>query len=232
MLPPMRSLRIFALALFASFLLGGCTPQTGLMMAALPEGTTSALLGHLQRVEDVNRRRIVEFEQRKDWNGLAAFAEENLQRDPYTADWWIVAGYAYTNLGQYDRARRCYSEVIRMAPDDTLGWGLLANSYRATGEVRQALATLDRALLALPDDSRLLYLLGETYAQTERWSDAARAYERALKTDPGSAPAWYGLGLAYASLGQNDRARDAVRALEKLDPQAAQKLRARLESRP
>lgn len=229
----MRSFNLCPLLMFfALSFLNACTPQASLLMAVLPEGTTSVLLGQMQHVEDANRRRIVELEQRNDWQGLAAFAEENLKRDPHTEDWWIVAGYAYTKLGQHERARQCYGEVIRMAPDLELGWGLLAESYRATGESRQAIATLDRALLARPDDVRLLYLLGETYADTQRWKDAARAYQASLKSDASYAPAWYGLGLAYLSLGQTDPARDAVRALEKLDSSLAGKLRARLNSRP
>jgi len=186
----------------------------------------------MQRVEDTNRRRVVEYEQRNDWKELAAFAEENIKLDPHTPDWLVVAGYAYTRLGQHDEATRCYNELVRTAPDNTLGWGLLADSYRAARQPQRAIMTLDQALFVRPDDSRLLYLLGENYADMQRWDEAARAYRQSLKSDASSGPAWYGLGVAALSLQRKDEAGEAARALEKIDQPLAKKLRGLLQSAP
>lgn len=205
--------------------LTGCSPQANLLMAVLPEGTTSTLLGQMQRVEDGNRRKIAELEQRKDWQGLARFAAENVKRDPYTPDWWLVSGYAYTQLEDHVRAAESYAEAVRLEPDVTLGWSLLAQSYRAAGQPRRAARALDNALLARRDDPQLYFLLGETDSDLARWSPAVEAYREAVKLDESLGPAWYGLARAYGELGRDDEAREAARVLEKLDPALAGKLK-------
>ena len=205
--------------------LGGCSPQANLLMAALPEGTASALLGHMQRVEDSNRRKIVELEQRQDWQGLIRFSAENVKRDPYTPDWWLVSGYAYTQLDDHARAAESYAEAVRLEPDVTLGWSLLAQSYRAAGQPRRAALVLDNALLARRDDPQLYFLLGETESDLRRWSLAAQAYREAVRLDESFVPAWYGLARAYGELGRTDEAREAAHMLEKLNPALLEKLK-------
>lgn len=102
-------------------LTGGCTPEQQLLLSLLPDGTIPVLLSHFDQVDDTNRRRVAEFEQRRDWDGLARFAEENLKRDPANSDWWLVAGYAHSQAGNRRRAIECYSEVVRLSPEDDLG---------------------------------------------------------------------------------------------------------------
>ena len=101
------SMELIAVALVILLLLVGCaacTPQQALISALIPDGTASVLLGHLQGVEDGNRRRIVELEQRGDWQGLAAFADSNIGRDPFSPEWRMIGGYAHARLGENSRA--------------------------------------------------------------------------------------------------------------------------------
>jgi hypothetical protein len=121
------------LLVLAMALLAACTPQTALLLQALPEGSISTLLGNLQKVDDTNRVRLEELERRGDWDGIARFAEENLVKDRGNSDWWLVAGYAYSQLARHADATRCYAEMVQLAPDDLLGWNLLAQAYRAAG---------------------------------------------------------------------------------------------------
>jgi tetratricopeptide (TPR) repeat protein len=215
--------RLRTTALLLTVTLAACTPQTALMMAAVPDGTASVLLGRMQRVEDSNRRKILELERAHDWEGLARVAEENIARDPYTPDWQIVAGYAYTRLDRHRRAAEAYAEAVRMEPDVALGWTLLAGSYRAAGEPQRAVATLDKALLAVRDDPRLYVLLGDTYMDMHHPRPAIDAYRGAVNVDQALAPAWYGLTLAYRAAGRADDAQEAARVLGKLDAALAAK---------
>src|SRR5262245_18260075 len=82
----------------------GCTPQQQLLMSLLPDGTIPVFLSNFAQVDDTNRRRIAEFEQRRDWDGLAHFAEENVKLDKANSDWWVVAGYAYSQRGKRKQA--------------------------------------------------------------------------------------------------------------------------------
>lgn len=204
--------------------LTACTPQGALLMSALPDGTVSALMGRLQSVDDGNRRRIVELESRGDWAALAKLAEDNLALDKHSADWWMVAGYAYTQLGRHPRAVECFGEMVRLAPDDMLGWNLLAQSYRAAGQPQRAVQTLNNAVLVHKDVPATWFLLGESYSDLGRPEPAAAAYREAVKLDGGFAQAWFGLGRAYARLGRAAELEQVKQVLERLNPALAREL--------
>lgn len=223
--PLARMLRANGLGL-ALAVLAACTPQSALLMSALPAGTVPVLLSHLQGVDDSNRRRIAELESRGDWQGLAQFAEENLARDRNNADWWLVAGYAYSQLGSHARAAQCFSEMVRLAPDDMLSWNLLAQSYRAGGEPARAVQVLNSAVLVRRDVPATWFLLGESYSDLGRFDPAAAAYREAVQLDGRFTPAWLGLGRAYARLGRAAEYEQVRKTLEALDPAAARELAA------
>ncbi|MBI1964788.1 MAG: tetratricopeptide repeat protein [Betaproteobacteria bacterium] len=204
--------------------LAGCTPQAALVSSLLPDGTVSTLLSHLEREEDGNRRKVVELEGRRDWDGLAKFAEEHLAKDRHNADWWFVAGYAHTQAGRHSRAVESYDELLRLAPDDMLVWNLLAQSYRAAGRPQRAVQTLNNALRLRQEAPESWFLLGESYSDLSRHDQAAAAYRGAVKLQPGFAQAWVGLGQAQARLGRLADFNETVRTLEKLDPKAAAEL--------
>jgi len=204
-------------------LLAGCTPQQALMSALVPDGTSAMLLSHMQHVEDSNRRRIVELEQKRDWKGLAKFADENIARDPFSAEWRLVGGYALTQDGNHLRAAEYFGEMVRLAPDDTAAYHFLAEAQRASGQPRRALGTLERALLVSKESPATHYLLGETNSDLSRHVPAAAAYRRALEMDPMLADAWLGLGRASLKLGRTRDAQQALQALRKMkSPRAAE----------
>jgi tetratricopeptide (TPR) repeat protein len=210
-----------ALALLA---LSACTPQTALLMSALPDGAASILLSHVQGMEDANRKRVAELEARKDWDGLAKLAEENLARDRNNSDWWTVAGYAHSQAGRHAQAIECYSEVVRRSPDEMLGWSLLAQSYRDAKQPARAVQTLNNAHRVRRGTAETWFLLGESYSDLDRDLPAASAYREALELDREFARAWFGLGRAYARLGRRAEFEQALKALARLDTALAKQL--------
>lgn len=205
----------------AAVWLAACTPHATLLMSVLPPGTVSVLLGHFERVDDANRQRLAEFERRGDWQGMANFAEENLARGGPSAEWWLVAGFAHTQLGNHSRAIKCYSEAVQLAPDEILAWQLLAQSYRAAGQPERAVLALERILLVRRDAPAAYYLLGESYSDLGRWRPALQAYRQALALDDRIAEAWFGAGRAFARLGQVQEAEEVRRRLEPASPAMA-----------
>lgn len=211
----------FVLVAFAA-----CTPQQQLLMNLLPDGTIPVLLSNFQHVGDTNRRRIAEFEQRRDWDGLAKFAEENIKLDKSNADWWLVAGYAYSQSAQRRRAIECYGEVVRLSPEDALGWNLLAQSYRLSGQPERAMQIVDRALNVKQDSPATWFMQGEIYSDMGRFESAIAGYREAIKLDKRFDQAWLGLGKAYARLGWTKELKQVSEALEKLNPAMARELAA------
>jgi tetratricopeptide (TPR) repeat protein len=202
-----------------------CTPQAQLLLAVLPESTVPILLGHLKKVDETNRQRLYEYQQRKDWPGLAKFAEDNVAKDKSNSSWWLVAGYAHTQQRHHARAIECYQEAVRLEPDEPEAWNLLAQSYRESGRPERAVAVLDNALRILRDAPMTVYLLGESYTDLRRNNLAATAYRQAVQMDGGFVEAWAGLGRAYARLGRIGDARDIAGGLEKPAPQLAEMVR-------
>lgn len=193
-------------------------------MSAMPEGTASILLSHFQGEEDSNRRRIAELEASKDWDGLARFAEANLEKDRNNASWWFVAGYAHSQGGRQPRAIACYNEMVRLAPDDMLGWSLLAKAYRDTRQPLRAVQALNNAHLIRKGTPGTYFLLGESYSDLDRDLPAAAAYREAVQLDTKFAKAWFGLGRASARLGRSADYDMALKTLSGLDSALAGEL--------
>ena len=204
--------------------LSACTPQTAALVAALPDGTIPFLLSHLQGMEQGNRKRVAELEARRDWDGHTKLAEENLALDRNSSDWWTVAGYAHSQAGRHQRASERYSEVVRLAPDDMLGWSLLAQSYRDAKQPLRAVQTLNNAHLVRQGTAETWFLLGESYSDLDRDLPAASAYREAVQQNGEFARAWFGLGRAYARLGRRAEFEQALKRLEQLNAPLAKEL--------
>lgn len=211
------------LAVLALLFGGACTPQQALLSALVPDGTASVLLGHMQGTADVNRQRVADLEKQGDWSGLAKFAEDNIVRDGFSAEWRLVAGYARSQLREYPQAIAHFSELVRLAPDDAAGYHFLAETQRVAGQPERAVTTLERALLVVRESSVTFRLLGDANSDAARYVPAATAYRRALAIDAADAEAWFGLGRASLRLARSSDAREALRALEQMrSPRAAE----------
>ena len=218
-----RRIGMIGLALALS-ILSACMPQTAALVAALPDGTIPILLSHVQGMEEGNRKRVAELEARRDWDGLTKLAEENLARDRNSSDWWTVAGYAHSQAGRHSRAIECYSEVVRLAPDDLLGWNLLAQSYRDAKQPARAVQTLNNAHRVRQGTAESWFLLGESYSDLDRDLPAASAYREAVQQNGEFARAWFGLGRANARLGRRAEFEQALKRLEQLNASLAKEL--------
>jgi len=197
--------------------LPGCTTPAAVLFSLVPDGTVPILLSHMQGIEESNQNRVAELAARRDWEGLTTLAEENLARDRNSSDWWIVAGYAQSQAGRYQRASECYSEVVRLAPDNMLGWSLLAQSYRDAKQPLRAVQTLNNAHRVRQGTAETWFLLGESYSDLDRDLPAASAYREAVQRNGEFARAWFGLGRAYARLGRRAEFEQVLKRVEELD---------------
>jgi tetratricopeptide (TPR) repeat protein len=207
--------------------LAGCiSPQASALLGLLPEGTFTTLLNNMRGVSEPNRERLAALEEKGDWNGIAEFAQAQRGRDPHNADWWVISGYAYSQLARYEQAAEHFRQAVRISPEDITGWNLLAQSYRSLRQPERAIRTLEAALRMTQDSAMTWYLLGESYTDLQRPERAVGFYERAVEREPKFAEAVYALGVTYARLGRKTEFDATVQLLKKLDPQAAQKLAA------
>jgi len=216
--------RRLAAALLSLALAGCASPYVGALLAMIPDGTFGTLLKNMQGVSEPNRERLAMLEQKGDWAGVVQFAQENLQRDPHNADWWIISGYAHSQLKQYRPAADAFQQATRLEPQDITSWNLLAQAYRSLGEPERAIRTLDNALRINGDSPMTYFLIGESFSDLKRPDRAVGFYEEAVQRNPKFGEAVYGLGVAYARLGRKTDFEATVDLLKKIDPQAAQRL--------
>jgi tetratricopeptide (TPR) repeat protein len=217
--------RLAAAVLLLS-VLGACSAPPPYTEGKLPDGSVSVLLTHLKSLDEGNQKVISDLESRKDWDGLAKTAEASIKLNPHNADWWFVAGYAYSRAGRHGLAVERFGERVRLAPDDMVGWNLLAQSYRDAGQPLRAVQTLNNAHLVRPGTPATYYLLGESYSDLNRYLPAAAAYRESVKLDSKFARSWFGLGRSAAQLGNRGDYDQALKALRELDPALAKELAA------
>jgi tetratricopeptide (TPR) repeat protein len=212
--------------LAAALALGGCTPQAQLALQAaqLLSPAFTALMNNMRTVDQPNQDKLAEFEAKRDWDGMIAFAQKNLQVDSTSPDWWTVLGYAYSQKAQYEKAAECFAEVVRYSPDQVEGYNLLGEAYRMMGQNERAIRTLNRGLLVTRDSPVTYYLIGENFNDLGRAERAVEYYEQALRRDNRLVPAWYGMGVAYARLGRTAEFNEVVRTLRQLSPPHAERL--------
>jgi tetratricopeptide (TPR) repeat protein len=221
---PMRH-RLAAVLLVVSAL-GACAGPPPYTEGKLPDGTVSVLLTHLKRIGESDQKVIADLEHHKDWDALAKAAEQGAKLNAYNPDWRFVAGYAYSRAGRHGLAVERFTEYVRLAPDDMVGWNLLAQSHRDAGQSLRAVQALNNAHLVRPGTPASYYLLGESYTDLNRYLPAAAAYRESVKLDSKFTRAWFGLGRSAAELGQRGDYDQALKALRELDPALAKELAA------
>jgi predicted Zn-dependent protease len=202
----------------------GCTPHTAFLMGLLPDGTVSALLSHVDSTDEPLRKHIYDLESRKDWNGIAKLADENVARDRNSADWWFLAGYAHAEAGRPGRAAEAFGHVVRLHPDDAVGWNLLAQAYLDNKQPARAVQAISTVHQLGKGTAQTYFLLGESYADLDRDLPAADAYRQSAQMDGDFAKAWYGLGRASVRLGRKPDYDNALKSLQRLDPKMAKDL--------
>ena len=224
-------LRAYAtlMLLAAACVLGACTTPAQLAMALIPDGTLSVLMSHFEREVSTNRKRVAELEQKGDWPGLVKFAEDNIAKDPRTAAWWMVKGYAHSQQKQHANAIAAFGEMVSLEPNAPDAWNLLAQEHRNAGDPHRALVVLDNAMLALRDSPTTFVLLGDTLTDLSRHEEALRAYRQAIELNDGLASAWSGYASSLIRLGRVKEAEEVAVKVEKVWPELARGIRQNLK---
>jgi predicted Zn-dependent protease len=163
-------LRAFTTAATATALAfaAGCAPQSAFLMGLLPDGTVSALLAHVDSQNEPLKKLVYDLESRKDWNGLAKLADDNLAINRNHADWWFISGYAHGEAKRPGRAADSFGNLVRLAPDEPVNWTLLAQALRDSKQPQKAVQALGTAHQLRRGTPASYYLLGESYSDLDR----------------------------------------------------------------
>ena len=111
-------------------------------------------------------------------------------------------GLIYEERGDYEKARRCYLDALRIAPEFTLAYANLGNLLVKEGQLEEARQMYQKGLETNPEDAGLHNALGYLLARLGE-TDLARAhYREALAVAPEFALAHNNLGNLLKAQGK------------------------------
>lgn len=132
-----------------------------------------------------------------------------------------LAGQAFYQLGEDEKARHYLSRATLLAPDVADSWLLLSELYNRDGDDQRSLETLRAAVLAVPNSVKVNLALAEASIAAGLTSQALPFLRQAAKLAPESAEVSLRLGRALFSLKQYDEARLSLEQAVQKWPQDA-----------
>jgi tetratricopeptide (TPR) repeat protein len=120
-------------------------------------------------------------------------------------------GFAYQELGQYDKAVAAFEEARKLAPDDPAVAGYLIDAHLAAKKYGAAADVAKAALVQHPNDLRLARLQARALRLSGKTDQGIAVLEEAVKNHSGEPLAYISLAQIYADA---DRGSQAVRVLQ------------------
>jgi len=154
----------------------------------------------------------------EDWTRAAALLEKALQNDPEDFRARFNLAFAYTQLGQDDRAIEHYSEVVGQQPDLAGARANLTILLLRNERLAEAVPHLKVLSEERPGEFDVHYNLGRALAATGQAQEAAAAFQKALEINSASAEAHVSLGRALVSLERFNEAAEHYRQAAEIDP--------------
>jgi tetratricopeptide (TPR) repeat protein len=123
----------------------------------------------------------------------AAAAAPPVQPRELSAEEWFERGFAATDP---DEKLRCYTETIRLKPDDALAYINRGLARAEKGDLDSALKDYDAAIRLKPDYALAYNNRGVAHADKHDLDSALEDYDAAVRLKPDYALAYYNRGLA------------------------------------
>ena len=156
--------------------------------------------------------------------------EQVARRVPDWAEGKGMLGIAHYRVQQFAAAAEWLEAALRIDPEgpDASVWAFLGVSLDEIGRFEGAVYALETAVYARPDYGWAWARMGKALRALDRHAEAVGAYEKAVEHDFAPAILLWDMGLSAIEIREAACADRACRALRKLDPGMATKLRRRL----
>jgi len=129
-----------------------------------------------------------------------------LENEPDNANVYNNMGIAYSYVGDFEHAEKCYTKALELEPQLAQAYINLSDLYYKAGDIASAVGTLQKGSYELQDNLAIAHLLARVYIDDQRWEDAIEELERVLDGEPENYDAYYDLGHVCFELGDYEGA--------------------------
>lgn len=152
---------------------------------------------------------------------LIAACTEVIRTSPRTAWAYGNRGYAYSKIGDYDRAIAEFNKTIELDPTLTEAFFDRGNAYSKKKDYDRAIADYDSAIAREPKVAKYYFNRGLIYRFKGDLDRALANYDKAIAIDPAYASAYNNRGVVFEFMGQFDRALADYREAVQINPKKA-----------
>jgi putative PEP-CTERM system TPR-repeat lipoprotein len=131
-----------------------------------------------------------------------------------------LTGALQARKGNFDAARKSFSRVLELAPNDFEALAGLVGLDVQTKQVNAAVARVDAALAKSPNRPELLALASQVYSAAGQPARTEELLKRAVAADPGYSDGYALLAAHYFQQKRVDEARSEFESMVKRDPSA------------
>ena len=129
----------------------------------------------------------------------------------------VAIARSLAECSEWDRAKWCLKEAIRMAPAKSEARQCLAEVLVATDQLDAALPLYEQLVRESPVDAQVAIAWADLLSRVGRESESADVLRRVLDADPANPDVHYRLGVACASQGHYQQAAVAFQLVRRLD---------------
>jgi len=132
-----------------------------------------------------------------------------------------LMGTALCELGEFERAEKALSQLVKAKPDHGPAHYMLAVVCNWRGRREQAAEAFVAAARLDPTNADAHYRLGNWFRDFGDFEEAASSYERALEVEPDHVAALFNLGCVLVRLGRTGQVRTVQERLQTLSAHLA-----------
>jgi tetratricopeptide (TPR) repeat protein len=133
----------------------------------------------------------------------------------------LERGLSALEKSNYDLAITCFSEVIRLDPEDSMAYNNRGFAHGQKGEYDKAIADYTEAIRLNPTYALAYYNRGDAYGDKGERDRAVRDYTTAIRLNPNMADAFNNRGGVYLLQAAHDRAVEDFGEAIRLNPKHA-----------
>ncbi len=124
------------------------------------------------------------YAEQKNFDAAIKSYQRAIQADTGYALAVMTLGYAYSTIGEQERAIACMKRYIRLAPQEPDPLASYADILMRAGEFDEALSAYQQSLAVKPDYWYSIQMIGEIYMIQGRLNDAARQFQQSFMLVP------------------------------------------------